>query len=257
MASFHGLWSLAGFCGAGIGALMLTLNLDTRLHFTIIAGLILILLLLSFRHLNPSSEAAAGRKVVFKRPDRHLSILGIVAFCGLLCEGCMFDWSGVYFKQVVKAEEGMVASGYMAFMGMMAFGRLISDTFSNRFGSRLIIQISGGLIFVGLLTAVLFPSLPTAILGFLLVGAGTASTMPLTYNEVGKNKHFSPGIALAMVTTIGYFGFLLGHSYYWFYCRPFKLKSLLFVGSFCRFNHHFDCHNAKNRSQSKYVANMP
>ena len=210
MASFHGLWSLAGFCGAAIGALALSLDLRLEYHFIAIATLVLILLAFSFPHLSRDQDERAGKKFVLKKPDRHLMILGSIAFCGLICEGCMFDWSGVYFKQVIKAEEGLVAAGYMAFLGTMALGRLISDYFTNRYGTTSIIQVSGCLIFLGLLIAVIFPQLYTGILGFLLVGAGTSSVIPLTYTEVGKNKHFSPGIALAMVGTLGYFGFLLG-----------------------------------------------
>ncbi|EMR04006.1 MFS transporter [Cesiribacter andamanensis] len=210
MASFHGLWSLAGFCGAGIGALMLYLQVPVVNHFMLISLSVIILLLLSVRHLSRESGAGGSKKLVLKRPDRHLLILASIAFCGLICEGCMFDWSGVYFKQVIGAQEGMVAAGYMSFLGMMALGRFISDYFSNRYGSATIIRISGLLICLGLLTAVLYPSLLTGILGFFLVGAGTSSVIPLTYTEVGKNESFSPGIALAMVSTMGYVGFLLG-----------------------------------------------
>lgn len=210
MASFHGLWSLAGFIGAATGALMLSLDLGIIPHFLVIAATVLLFLFLSYPHLIKERNNEGSKKLVFKKPDHHLFILGSIAFCGLLCEGCMFDWSGVYFKQVIKAEEGMVAVGYMSFMGMMAFGRLISDRFTNRFGSGTIIQVSGALIFIGLLTAVIFPYLITGIIGFFLVGAGTSSVIPLTYSAVGSNQKFSPGIALALVSTIGYFGFLLG-----------------------------------------------
>lgn len=210
MASFHGLWSLAGFCGAAIGALMLSIDISLIAHFVIIAGTVLILLALSFPHLTREHNQDGGKKLVFKKPDSHLLTLGAIAFCGLLCEGCMFDWSAVYFKQVIEAEEGMIAAGYMAFMGTMAFGRLVSDRFTNRFGGSAIVQVSGCLIFLGLLIAVIFPNLITGILGFFLVGAGTSSVIPLTYSAVGKTEKFSSGIALAMVSTIGYFGFLLG-----------------------------------------------
>ena len=210
MASFHGLWSLAGFCGAAIGALALSLNLKISTHFLIITGTVLLLLALSFNHLSQEKDERSGKKFVLKKPDRHLMILASIAFFGLICEGCMFDWSGVYFKQVIEAEEGLVAAGYMAFLGTMALGRFVSDYFTNRFGTSSIIQVSGILIFLGLMIAVAFPSLTTGILGFFLVGAGTSSVIPLTYTEVGKNKTFSPGIALAMVGTVGYFGFLLG-----------------------------------------------
>ena len=208
MASFHGLWSLAGFFGAAIGALALFLDLDVPVHFLIIAVLVVIMLLVVYPHL--STEKESRSKFQIKKPDRHLVKLGFIAFCGLLCEGCMFDWSGVYFKQVVNAEEGLIAAGYMAFMGMMALGRLVSDSFTNKFGSKRVVQISGGLIFTGLIVAVLFPNLYMAILGFLLVGAGTSSVIPLTYHETGKSKLFPSGIALAIVSTIGYFGFMLG-----------------------------------------------
>ena len=210
MASFHGLWSLAGFFGAATGALMLFLNLDIVTHFIIIAATVLLLLFLSYPNLTKEQDSAGGKKLVIKKPDRDLLLLGSIAFCGLLCEGCMFDWSAVYFKQVIEAREGLVAVGFMAFMGMMAFGRLVSDRFTNRYGTNTIIRISGILIFTGLLMAVIFPYLITGIIGFILVGAGTSSVIPLTYSAVGENKTFSPGIALALVSTIGYFGFLLG-----------------------------------------------
>ncbi|AHM60890.1 arabinose efflux permease family protein [Flammeovirgaceae bacterium 311] len=210
MASFHGLWSLAGFCGAAIGALALWLNLSIVTHFVSVTIFVLILLSLCFKYLTKETDERAGKKFVLKKPDRHLILLGSIAFCGLICEGCMFDWSGVYFKQVIEAQEGMVAAGYMAFLGTMALGRFISDRFTNRFGSSAIIQVSGCLIFGGLVIAVAFPYLITGILGFFMIGAGTSSVIPLTYTEVGKNQKFSPGIALAMVATLGYFGFLLG-----------------------------------------------
>ena len=210
MASFHGLWSLAGFCGAAVGVLALAAGLQTSTHFYLISGTVFILLLLSYPFLNSESGEKKEKRKLWKKPNRQLLILGMIAFCGLLCEGCMFDWSAVYFKQVVNAEEGLVAVGYMAFMGMMATGRFISDYFTNRYGASAIIQASGLLIFLGLLLAVLFPNIVTATVGFLLVGAGTSSVIPLTFTQVGKVKGFTSGIALATVSTIGYFGFLSG-----------------------------------------------
>lgn len=210
MASFHGLWSLAGFCGAAIGALTLQLHMSIQLHFILIAALVVVLLSLSYKHLNNEKEGQGRGKFVLKNPNKELWKLGLIAFFGLLCEGCMYDWSGVYFKEVINAEQGLVAAGFIAYMGTMALGRLVSDSLTNRFGGKSIVIISGILIFSGLLIAVAFPYFGTGILGFLLVGAGTSSVIPLTYSEVGETKKLSKGIALAIVATIGYFGFLLG-----------------------------------------------
>ncbi|AKQ45062.1 major facilitator transporter [Rufibacter radiotolerans] len=209
ISSFHGLWSLAGFCGAGLGAVLISLKVVMLYHFLLIMGTVLIFGLLTFKHLSREHQAGS-RKFVFKKPEPVLLRLGLIAFCGLLCEGCIYDWAGIYFKQVVQVEAGLVTAGFIAYMGTMALGRMVSDHFTNRFGSTAIIQASGVLIFSGLILAVLFPHLITAILGFVLVGAGTSSVIPLTYAQVGKNPSLSPGISLATVSTIGYFGFLLG-----------------------------------------------
>lgn len=210
MASFHGLWSLAGFSGAAIGALAISLNMEIPAHFTVVAIVILLLLSFCYPFLNKEKSNNSIGGFTLRMPDKPIAKLGVIAFCGMLCEGCMFDWSGVYFKEVLGAEEGMITAGFIAFMSMMGMGRLISDAFTNRWGTHTVLQVSGGLIFSGLLLAVLLPDFITGIAGFFLVGLGTSSVIPLTYSEVGRTGIAAPGTSIAMVSTIGYFGFLLG-----------------------------------------------
>jgi MFS family permease len=122
----------------------------------------------------------------------------------------MFDWSVIYFKKVVLAQNAWMGAGYTAFMLTMATGRFIADWFAHRFGLKRTLQISGMLTATGLLTAVLFPYLLSALIGFLLVGFGVSSVVPLVYSAAGKSKTMSPGVALAAVSTIGFMGFLIG-----------------------------------------------
>jgi MFS family permease len=72
------------------------------------------------------------------------------------------------------------------------------------------LQLSGVLIASGLLVSVFFPYLIPSILGFFLVGFGVSSVVPLVYGTAGKSKRMSAGVAIAAVSTIGFFGFLLG-----------------------------------------------
>ncbi|HRI21416.1 MAG TPA: MFS transporter, partial [Panacibacter sp.] len=51
MASFHGLWSLAGFSGAAIGTLLIAKNIQPLIHFIVIAVLIGLIILITFRYL--------------------------------------------------------------------------------------------------------------------------------------------------------------------------------------------------------------
>jgi MFS family permease len=211
MASFHGIWSTAGFSGALIGSLMMRLNIIPYYHFWVIAALIIILMLFFNKYLliTPTSKTAASFKTI-QWPQGYLLQLGIIAFCCMSAEGCMFDWSGVYFKQVVKAEGSLVSLGYASFMIMMATGRFVGDWLAQRYSRKKMVQLSGILIFAGMLIAVLFPNLITATIGFLIVGFGVSSIIPMVYSTAGKATHVASGIAIATVSSIGFLGFLMG-----------------------------------------------
>ena len=145
----------------------------------------------------------------------------------------MFDWSGVYFKKVVLADPALVALGYVAFMGAMASGRFFTDKLAARYTKVAVIQVSGLLIFIGLLLSVLMPLIWAATLGFLLVGLGVASIIPLSYGIAGRSKLYTPSVALALVSTISFFGFLLGPPLIGFVAELFDLKTSFALVAMC------------------------
>jgi len=223
MASFHGVWSLAGFFGAGIGTLMIGLNIPPTPHFLIIAVITVISVFISWKYLhndrNPTKTGPA-----FSIPDKSLITLGLIAFCSMICEGAMFDWSVIYFKKIVLAENAWMAAGYTAFMFTMALGRFVADSFAAKFGLKRTLQVSGVLTTTGLLIAVIFPSMITSILGFLLVGAGVSSVVPMVYSAAGKSTTMSPGASIAAVSTISFIGFLIGPPVIGFLAGAFTLR---------------------------------
>lgn len=210
MASFHGIWSLAGFSGAAVGTLINGLGINPGNHFLIVLTFVVIIFLFAARFLLNNDRKTEENPPFFALPHKSLISLGLIAFCSMLCEGAMFDWSGIYFKKVVLAKPSLVSAGYTAFMSTMAISRFVADYFTHRYGFKRIIQASGLIIMTGLLLAVLMPYLYTAIAGFLLVGIGVSSIVPLVYSAAGRSKILSPGIALASVSTISFFGFLIG-----------------------------------------------
>jgi MFS family permease len=236
MASYHGLWSLAGFSGAAIGTLMISLNLVPYQHFLVITSIGLLITLITSRFLLVADTNKDEKQPIFAKPDKSLITLGIIAFCSMICEGAMFDWSGVYFQKVIQPRQELVAAGYTAFMATMATGRFIGDWFATKMGIKKILQISGALTATGLLVAIIFPYFITAIIGFLLVGAGVSSVVPLVYSAAGRSKVLSPGVALAAVSTIGYLGFLFGPPFIGFIAQASSLKvslGLIAVMGFC------------------------
>ena len=210
LATFHGVWSLAGFFGAALGTGMIGWGVSPLQHFTGMALLIWLGVAFMRPYLVPADAPSPADQPLFVLPDKSLMLLGVLAFCSLLAEGTMFDWSGVYFKKIVLAEKAWVGLGFAAFMSMMATGRFIADAFANRFGRGRTLQISGLLTTAGLSLAVAFPSLVVASIGFMLVGLGVSSVVPLVYSAAGKSRTMPAGVALAAVSTVGFAGFLLG-----------------------------------------------
>jgi MFS family permease len=139
-----------------------------------------------------------------------LLMLGLIGFCAMVCEGAMFDWSGVYFQEAVKVPASLTTLGYVAFMGTMTGGRFAGDWLANRLGRMKMLQISGALMGTGLAIAVFLPYLVPATFGFLLVGFGVSSVVPLVYSAAGKSNTMSAGMALAAVSSISFIGFLIG-----------------------------------------------
>ena len=209
LASFHGIWSLAGFAGAAIGTFMISQHIPPYAHFIMISGIALLILVCVWSY-TLTADNNTTNQPIFVKPDKSLLNLGIIAFCCMICEGAMFDWSGVYFQNVVKAKAAWIGAGYTAFMSTMAVGRFVADWLVTNFGIQRILQTSGIIIASGLGVAIIFPDISTSIAGFILVGAGVSSVVPLVYSAAGKSKKVSPGVALAAVSTIGYLGFLIG-----------------------------------------------
>lgn len=122
----------------------------------------------------------------------------------------MFDWSVVYFKDVVGAAPDASRIGFIAFMSTMAMGRFVGDSLITKFGAVRVLQCSGIVIASGMMLAVIFPNAVVAAVGFLMVGAGVSSVVPTCYSLAGHSRRMKTGIAIATVSTIGFLGFLMG-----------------------------------------------
>jgi hypothetical protein len=77
-------------------------------------------------------------------------------------------------------------------------------------GERVVMRLSGALIIVGLVTALLVPSPVFAIAGFAVAGLGNSNLVPILFSAAGRDPVLGPGPGIAAVTTVGFFGFLVG-----------------------------------------------
>ena len=214
MSSFHGLWSLGGFAGGIIGAVFANTLLPIGVHYAVVLVLSLAVLAAGLRFLVNDATARAEEEDVpkfsFKTIDPVLFLLGLMGFAGMFCEGTVYDWSSVYFASVVKPDEAFVRAGYIAGMGAMTLGRFFADGFVTKYGPSRVLKTCGALIVTGLWMAAALPWLVPATLGFLLVGFGISSSVPICYSIAGKLGTVKASIAITIVSSISFFGFLVG-----------------------------------------------
>jgi MFS family permease len=210
-STFHGFWSLAGFAGGLMGGFFVANAISPLQQFVTVAVLGWIFLFFSRAYLLQDEKSTQSVSKMWNKPSPLLFQFGLVALSNMICEGMMFDWSGVYFQQVVKVSEEWRTTGYICFMACMTTGRMFADALINYWGPRKQLMLSGLIVTLGLIIAVSYPNIVVSSIGFMLVGFGVSSVIPTIYGTVGRNA--APGMAsidLASVSSIGFFGFLIG-----------------------------------------------
>jgi MFS family permease len=224
MSAFHGCFSLGGLLGAGIAGLLLKLGVEPLQHALAMALLGVVTAAIAASSLLPSPQSVAAREPVFVRPTGVLLPLGLLAFCGLLIEGAMADWSAVYLADEHGASLDVAASGYAVFSLTMAAGRFAGDRLIDRFGVVRVLRTCAVLATAGLVLTVVAGQ-AGALLGFAAIGFGMANIIPLLFTAAGRVPGVEPGRALAAVASAGYFGFLVGPPFIGFIAQAVSLPA--------------------------------
>ena len=229
MSGFHALWSAGGLAGASMGGFVAHHQIGAAIHLTstaIVAGLLAFAV--SGGMLPAHVDVATGDTAPAK-PRGILLTLGIMAFCVLLGEGAMADWSALYLRDVTGAAPGLAAAGYAAFSLAMASGRFVGDALTIRVGATPLVRGGGILAALGLTFALTLGTPWAAIIGFAAVGAGFSVSFPLMLAKAGALPGTSAGTAIATVSVFGYAGFLAGPPLIGFVAQATTLRGGLAV----------------------------
>jgi len=209
--SFQGFWSFGGLSSASLLSFLMHQGFSPA---ALMAGMGMFLLapaIWSFGRLLPDASLPHRTEQPEKNEKSNLLwLLGILAFLALFSEGAMFDWSAVYIHTVGKLSVAQAPLGFAAFALCMATGRFLGDLLAVKAGPVNTLRISGFVLAGGIAVAVLAHYWLAIMVGFALVGFGTANTVPVIFSATGRLKGRGTGSSLAAVTTMGYFGFLSG-----------------------------------------------
>ena len=211
MSTCHGMYSLGGAVSAGLAALLFSVHVTSQWQILIVALTILMVLISNKGHLLGNKEIIHSRSGI-KLPS--LAIMGISFICmvSFMAEGCVADWSAIYFKEVLHSPKAFMSLGYAGFSVAMTVGRLNGDTLISKFGSKNIVIAGAMLASLGFLMVVLAPVVMFAITGYILIGLGCCCIVPVLFSASANIPGVSTVEGFAMVTTGGLIGFLTGPS---------------------------------------------
>lgn len=210
MSSFHAGFSIGGLAGALLSAGVASLPAVTILaHFMLVAALFITVTVVFYPYLQPGKQATEERRSMFRFPERALWAMGAIAFCSVIGEAAMTDWSAVYLSRVLSTSSSLAALGYAAFSLTMTVGRLSGDHLVRKWKPVNLVRAGSITAGLGLVAIILTANPVVAIAGFAMVGLGLANIIPLTFSAAGNFPGIPSGVGIASVATFGYTGSLI------------------------------------------------
>lgn len=213
MSAFHGMFSLGGMVGAGLGGLLFEAGVAPNLQVVGIAVLSVALVGWSVRQMPapaaPAAVEAHGRYVL---PRGRLALLGVLAALGFLVEGAVYDWSVLFLQTERGAPQQQAALAYASFSAAMAATRFLGDRLRVRWSATGLLRASACLAALALALVLFSSSVPLALAGFALAGVGLANVVPVLFSAAAQVPGVSAAHGISAVASLGYCGFMVGPS---------------------------------------------
>ncbi len=241
MGRFHAFWSVGGFVGTAIGGVLAQAGLTVKEHFLLIAVVMFITsVIISSMYLSADSDKhvySDENKAKKKRP-RLIFIMGLLGMAASVGEGAAGDWGGVLTRETFGASPFVSSLPYIAFCFTMVIGRFFGDQLATKYGPNRILKLGGLFGGVGLALGLLAGGSIGVIVGWFFFGSAISAVIPLLFSAAGSmaNKRFagsiSPAEAVAMISGISYFGFIVGPPLMGFLADAITLRWAMLVPAF-------------------------
>jgi len=231
MSGFHALFSLGGIAGSGAVSVMLALGISPTIASVAISTAIVILMIAARPGMLPiqADTDRAEKAPAFVIPKGIVVVIGVLALLAMLAEGAVLDWGALFLIAAHGAEVNFTGFGYTAFATMMTVGRQLGDGIRTRFGDDRVLFWSAVLATLGFVVALTVPSAATAMVGFMLIGAGISNLIPILFTLTGKTRSMPANLALSSVFTVGYVGIIAGPAAIGFVAHATSLQTAFWI----------------------------
>ena len=236
MSVFHAMFSIGGFAGGVIGGISSQLDISYRIQTLIVcAAIAAIAFSVRSYWLPGSADLHSIEPGVKRHRPAIIWLFGIFGFCTTIGEGSAGDWGGVLTRETYHASPFLSALPYVAFSATMILGRFSGDYLATKFGAARVLASGGLIASLGMVTGLVIDSTTGAIFGWFWLGIGLSVAIPLLFSAAGALANtrlagqIAPSQAVAMVSGITYFGFIVGPPFIGFVSDASSLHSAMFI----------------------------
>ena len=218
LGRFHAFWSVGGLLGAISGGAFSQFKVSEFTHFAIVSALVALVVIVNNQkflapHVDQHIYEEGAKK---KKKPRLIFIMGLLGLAGSIGEGSAGDWGGVLARETFGATQFIATIPFIAYSFTMVLGRFFGDQLATKFGASRLLKIGGLIGGVGLAGGLIVGGTGGVIVGWFLFGLALSTVIPLLFSAAGSmaNKRFagtiSPAEAVAQISGISYFGFIVG-----------------------------------------------
>jgi MFS family permease len=199
---FHGFWSLGAFAGSLIAGTAAAIGIVPPVQF-IATGIALAIGSRWFLRYLPGLDEAP-REIA---PARSVSLttailaLATLSFAAVIAEGGTSDWSPLFLRELSHASPGLAAAGFSGFSLAAMLVRFRADRLTARTSRKAVARLGALLAVLGLVIVIALPAVPTAIVGFTMVGMGTAVVLPLAFAAGANLGRTATALSIVMAST--------------------------------------------------------
>ena len=236
MSVFHAMFSVGTLFGGILGGVSSQLEITPLTQGSSLALLYIVAALLVRPLFLPASADTHhfGDEKRAKHPP-IFAILGLFGLFAALSEGAAGDWGGVLARETFGASPFISTLPYIVFCTAMIIGRLSGDYLAHRFGASKVIAAGGVIAGTGLSAGLLIGGIPAIMVAWFLLGIGLSVVIPLMFSAAGTialTKYsgvIAPSEAVAKVSGVSYFGFVIGPPLIGFIADAFELRWTLML----------------------------
>lgn len=225
LSALHGTWSIGLLAGSGIAAGAAAASVGVRIHYPVVAAGVAVLAVVAVPRLLPRADDAP--EAHFALPRREVALPALLMFCSMFVETSTMSWSAVFLSGPAHASAAVAAAGVVAFSVAMAFSRFVGDRLLARWGVAGLARRGGVLTCVGIAVALAARTPAAGLVGFALLGVGSAVLVPAIFRVAGTRSRTSAAAGIAAVATTGYLGAVLNGPAIGFLARGVGLSGAL------------------------------